>query len=198
VVEPPLRASAGRNRRGGHERHHSLSIREARAWTSNSSGRRRAWKPCKVCRPIDPYLLDTADTTVFYRAETSPATLINVEADDGDGTTMIQRLAPPPGSVFGWGQALVAHRANTAIGILSDATSATAAESINLPHKEFADTFPAMMADTPLRISRTEVRAWLRDWYREHPTKPAPAALTVLLDLDLALRPDPDRLSTLR
>lgn len=177
---------------------HCLSVREARAWIMPSSRRQRSWKPCKVCRPIDPFLLDTADTVVIYRAETAPTSVITVEAEDGQDTTLVKRLSAPTGSRYGWGNAPDADQATTALMVLIDAASATAVESVTLPCAEFADTFPAMKSATPLWISRADVRAWLRDWYRDNPARPAPAALAVLLDHDLALRPDPDRLSNLR
>ncbi|MBE1467509.1 hypothetical protein [Kibdelosporangium phytohabitans] len=173
-----------------------LSVREARAWSTTANGRPRNARRCKTCRPIDPFLLDTADTTVLYRAKTHPVELITVEADDGEGVILVQQLAAPPGSAFGWGSASADDRYRTAVHVLTNATLARATESATLPYAEFASTFPGMTSDSALSISRTEVRAWLRDWYDDHPTHPAPAALAVLLDHDLAFRPDPGRLST--
>ncbi|MFJ8966730.1 hypothetical protein ACIRG5_45780 [Lentzea sp. NPDC102401] len=183
---------------GVSDRIHCMSVREARARTLPSSGRRRSWKPCKVCRPIDPFLLDTADTAVIYRADTHPADVIAVVAEDGQHTTPIKGLPAPHGSSYGWGPASDTDRARTALAILIDAASATAMESPTLPCAEFADTFPAMKSTASLRIDRAEVRAWLRDWYRDNPARSAPAALAVLVDRDLAVRPDSDRLSNLR
>jgi hypothetical protein len=63
----------------------------------------------------------------LYRAETSSATLITVEADDG--TTHDDPATGPPPDRCSSGAKPRADRADMAIGILSDATSATAAES---------------------------------------------------------------------
>lgn len=187
----------GDGRVGASRRLRCMSVREARAWLMRSNGRPRRWKPCKVCRPIDPFLLDTADTAVIYRAGTAPANVITVEAEDGQNTTLVKNLSAPAGSRYGWGTAPDADRATTALTVLIDAASASPLESPALPCTEFADTFPAMKSATSLRISRADVRAWLRDWYRDNPARPAPAALAVLLNRDLALLPDTDRLSTL-
>ncbi|WP_121392812.1 hypothetical protein [Actinokineospora cianjurensis] len=176
-----------------------LSIREARAWTLDSRGRgRRAWKPCKVCWPIDPFLLDTADTTVFYRADTAPADRLTVEADDGDTTTMLRRLTAQSGRPFGWGASPASGVRTAAVTILTDATAASPVDVVDLPIDDFTSAFLRGRGGEPLTISRADVRAWLREWYRTHTDIRPPEALTVLLDHDLALRPDTNRLSTLR
>ena len=194
----PYGPPAGDGRVGASQRVRCLSVREARAWLMPSNGRPRRWKPCKVCRPIDPFLLDTADTAVIYRADTAPANVITVEVEDGQTTTLVKNLPAPTGSRYGWGNAPEADRATTALTVLIDAVSASSMESPTLPCTEFADTYPAMQSAASLRISRADVRAWLRDWYRDNPARSAPAALAVLLNRDLALRPDTDRLSHLR
>ncbi|MFC6094803.1 hypothetical protein [Saccharothrix lopnurensis] len=135
---------------------------------------------CKVCRPIDPFLSDTADADVLYRAGISSAPLITVEADDGRDTTMIRQPAPPRAAMFAWRHAPTTGHHHIAVTVLTDATSATAAEAATCG-------FPAPTC-APGCAPGTGALGPARD----------STGLGVLLDHDLVLRPDVHRLSTLR
>ena len=182
--------------RGPVEQVECMSIREARAWTVTRTGPHGGlrWKACKVCRPYDPFVLDTADITVRYLLGTS--TLLTVEAHDGHTVTQLRRIVADRGVTFGRGAASPAQLAATAAVIMGDAARVTVTESAMLPLADFAAAF--LTAAPGPDILRTDVRAWIRDWYRSRSDIPEPAALAGLLDRDMALQPDQSRVLVVR
>ncbi|MGI8312763.1 hypothetical protein [Saccharopolyspora hattusasensis] len=181
-----------------------LSVREARAWilarTGPQGGRR--WQPCKICRPVDPFLVDLPDEDVMYAVPTAPGLTIPVRANGA----LVRQLMPALGGSQWFGRS-GDPGLESAHALLLDALGGAQAlkcqeclpegrnecgcrnGTVWLPledcHTEIIDVLGPEDS-----VSRAELRLWLDQWYRQHPDRQAPTVLAQVLDRDLLVRTD--------